>query len=334
MKEQFDISVIMPIYNTQSYIREALESILNQSKKNIELIAINDGSTDKSGDIAKEYANTYSNILYLEQVNKGQGAARNVGLKNARGKYVYFMDSDDILENSALQVLYDQCQGYDLDMIIFDGESFYDENYISEDKKSFKYTRNKVYGGVYNGAVLLDELINNRDYYVSPCLYMFKKEIVMQKGLYFPEGIIHEDELFSFQLYLYANKVKHISAVFFKRRIRGNSTMTSNNYARSFQGYSQCLLELMDKQEIYKKDYRGDLGLVEIIIKKELRKLYNAILRTFHGMNPSERANYREQFRKVKSKAREQAYFGKRYGFFESNFYYFYHRLLDLKKKV
>ena len=110
--------------------------------------------------------------------------------------------------------------------------------------------------------------------------------------------------------------------------------MTSKNYAKSFQGYSQCLLELIDKQEFYKKDYRGNLRLIEAIIKKELRKLYNAILRTFYGMNPSERAKYKKRFKKVKSKAREQAYFGKRYGFFESNFYYLYHRLLNLKKKV
>lgn len=334
MKEQFDISVIMPVYNTQSYIREALESILNQSKNNIEFIIINDGSTDESHDIIKEYINTYTNIVYLEQINKGQGAARNAGLKYARGSYIYFMDSDDILQNNALEVLYDQCCTYDLDMILFDGESFYDEDYISEGKESFKYTRNKTYNGVYNGAMLLDELIDNKDYYVSPCLYMFKREIVVQKGLCFPEGIIHEDELFTFELYLHANKVKHISEVFFKRRIRGNSTMTSNNYAKSFQGYSYCFVQLIDKQKTYVKYDTGDVGLIEGIMKKELKKLYNAILRTFYSMEPRERAKYKKRFKEVKGKAREQAYFEKRYGFFESNFYHLYHKLLDLKKKA
>ena len=97
------VSVIIPIYNTENYLREALDSICNQTLQELEIILINDGSTDNSQAIIEEYAQKDIRIHYSIQSNQGQGVARNNGLQLATGKYIYFMDSDDILETDALR---------------------------------------------------------------------------------------------------------------------------------------------------------------------------------------------------------------------------------------
>ena len=96
------VSVIIPIYNTALYLSEALDSICNQTLKEIEIILVNDGSTDNSLEIIREYSLRDNRITYFSQPNQGQGVARNLGLSHAVGKYIYFMDSDDILSIETL----------------------------------------------------------------------------------------------------------------------------------------------------------------------------------------------------------------------------------------
>lgn len=103
------VSVVIPVYNTE-YLRKALDSIVNQTLKDIEIICVNDGSTDGSLGILEEYKDKDSRIKIFSQENQGQGAARNYGLNEVSGKYTYFMDSDDILELNALKELYDICE--------------------------------------------------------------------------------------------------------------------------------------------------------------------------------------------------------------------------------
>jgi len=333
MSEQFDISVIMPVYNTELYLRDAIDSIIHQSKDNIELIIINDGSTDKSSEIIGEYVEKFKHVVYIEQANKGQGAARNAGLKRAKGKYIYFMDSDDLLQKGSLEVLYEQCEVHGLDMIMFDGDTFYDNQLLNKEKPSFHYKRNKEYNGVYSGIQLLNQLIDHRDYLVSPCLYLCKRSIIEKNCLAFPEGIIHEDELFTFQLYLYSNKVKHIKETFFKRRIRENSTMTTSHPLKSFLGYSECFLQFIDYEQVYRKAHADHPIFMDQVMEKALRKIYNAVLRTFYAMEYRCRLKYRSRIAVINRKARDRGYFGKRHGFLESHFFYLYQKLLHLKEK-
>ena len=103
--DEIKVSVIIPIYNTEKYLAECLESIINQTLKQIEIICIDDGSSDGSAAILKEYAQNDLRISMYTQKNRGVSAARNVGVRHARGKYLFFMDSDDILEKNALEIL-------------------------------------------------------------------------------------------------------------------------------------------------------------------------------------------------------------------------------------
>ena len=115
------VSVILPIYNVAPYLDETFTSVLGQSLREIEVIAVTDGSTDNSGKIIRKYAEKDSRILSFSQENKGQSAARNLALQHAQGKYVYMMDSDDLLANpDALQICYDYAEKNKADFIFFD----------------------------------------------------------------------------------------------------------------------------------------------------------------------------------------------------------------------
>ena len=110
MNNKFKFSVVMAIYNTEEYVSDAIESVINQSigfEKNIQLILVDDGSTDNTPNILKKYQKNYSeNIIVLTQKNQGQASARNNGLKYAKGKYINFLDSDDYLSENAMQEVY------------------------------------------------------------------------------------------------------------------------------------------------------------------------------------------------------------------------------------
>ena len=100
-----NVSIVIPVYNVEKYLKQCLESVVNQTLDKIEVICINDGSTDNSLNILKEYEKKYNNIIIIDQENKGPGFARNIGMKRASGKYIYFLDSDDYIELNAMEIL-------------------------------------------------------------------------------------------------------------------------------------------------------------------------------------------------------------------------------------
>ena len=130
MEYSYKFSIIIAMYNSEKYIKDTLESIINQTmnfEDNIEIIVVDDGSTDNSKVICNDYVNKYpNNIKYLYKQNGGVSSARNLGIKNAKGKYFNFLDSDDLLSNNALEVVYDffEKNKYDIDMVSLPIEYF------------------------------------------------------------------------------------------------------------------------------------------------------------------------------------------------------------------
>ena len=122
------VSIILPIYNVDQYLEETFDSLIHQTLHEIEIIAVNDGSTDQSGDIIKKYMQKDSRISYYYQNNQGQSVARNLALQHATGKYIYMMDSDDILEDpNALQICFEYAEKHKADFIFFDGDIIKEE---------------------------------------------------------------------------------------------------------------------------------------------------------------------------------------------------------------
>jgi glycosyltransferase involved in cell wall biosynthesis len=122
------ISVIIPVYNVEKYLRECVDSVLSQTYKSYEIILVDDGSTDGSGEICDEYIDGHSQVKVIHKANGGLSDARNTGLKNAKGEYVYFLDSDDYIVPDAFQKLINISIKEQSDFVFFDASSFLDEN--------------------------------------------------------------------------------------------------------------------------------------------------------------------------------------------------------------
>lgn len=134
------VSVIIPVFNVEKYLEECLDSILAQTLKEIEIICVNDGSVDHSLQILKKYERFDDRIIVLDQVNSGQSVARNKALEYASGKYVYFMDSDDLVVSRMLEETWEICERDNLDVLFFSGTSFYENSDLEEKHKNFVNT--------------------------------------------------------------------------------------------------------------------------------------------------------------------------------------------------
>lgn len=235
------VSVIIPVYNTEEYVAEALKCITNQSLTNIEIIVIDDGSTDSSYRIIKEMADQDDRIKIYSQANKGQSAARNLGISIAQGEYIYFMDSDDLLENNTFLECYKKCQKEELDIVFFDAEVF------GPTKNTFNLNYRRCHlikDTIYSGPAILRILLKTGGYRASPCLVFFRLAYLRKINLTFYPGIIHEDELFTFLLLIQAERVSFINKTYFKRRLRRDSTMAAKLSRKNLNGYFTVANEL------------------------------------------------------------------------------------------
>lgn len=230
------VSVIIPVYNTEEFVEEAVRSIMCQSLRDIEIIVINDGSTDNTLSIIKRLADEDKRIQIYTQYNQGPSVTRNKGIENAQGEYVYFMDSDDYLEPEALETCYVKCERQVLDFVFFDADILNKEKHKNI---SLNYQRKDCSNPelVYKGTDILKLLIDHKAYSPSPCLNFIRREYLTQIKLDFLPGIIHEDQLFTCLLYLQAQRVSSIHKDFFKRRLRDDSIMTRKFSTQNINSY-------------------------------------------------------------------------------------------------
>lgn len=243
------VSIIIPVYNTEAYVEETLRSIMNQTLQEIEIIVINDGSTDESLPIVINMSLLDSRIKIINQNNKGLSGARNAGIYASLGEYLYFMDSDDLLDKETLEDCYKLCKEKDLDFVFFDAEIF---NYKNQYNLQLNYQRSHLIipGSVDSGLNLLDLQLKNNVFTSSSCLNFINHQFIKTHNLYFFPGIIHEDQLFTFQLYSVATKVSCIQKSYFKRRIREDSIMTRHFTLSNMTGYFTVAHQLLINREM------------------------------------------------------------------------------------
>lgn len=245
------VSVILPIYNVAPYLDETFTSILNQTLQEIEIIAVNDGSTDNSESIIKKYAQQDPRISYYEQDNQGQSVARNLALLHAKGKYIYMMDSDDVLADpDALRISYDYAEKNQADFIFFDGESFCEKGssrpFSWNTKRTHLVDENKPHDGEYLLNLMLDTRLHN----CVVWLLLINLNYLNRIGLRFYPGIIHEDELFTTILTLSSKNIYCLKQQsFIKHRIRSASTMGLRYTKRNMDCYLTVIDELLKFQD-------------------------------------------------------------------------------------
>lgn len=278
------ISIILPIYNVAPYLEDTFESLICQSLKDIEIIAVDDGSTDYSSEIIKKYQKQDSRIISLYQENQGQSVARNLALKHATGKYIYMMDSDDLLNNPhSLQICYEYAEKNNADFIFFDGESFSEQGTIRTSwntKRTHLLEEHKS----YNGEFLLNMMLDNRKHNCVVWLLLINHNYIKKIGLRFYPGIIHEDELFTTILTLKSNSIYCLKQSLVKHRIRNTSTMGKKYTKRNIECYLTVIDELFRFQDsaIIKKFAKYTLSKVFytghlIPIKDKLTVFWRAV---------------------------------------------------------
>ncbi len=244
-KDDIKVSVVIPVYNTGAYVAEAVGSVCKQSLKEIEIICINDGSTDDSPDVLKKCAELDERISVWTQENAGVSCARNEGIRLAKGRYIYFMDSDDVLAENALTLLTEKADAEKLDVLYFDADVICDDICMQDEAIKFNYRRSEDYSAVYPGPVLFQLMSDNGDFIPTPWSQMLRREHIIKFGTFFHPGVIHEDNAFTFEAVMNAERASHLAQPLFFRRIRENSIMTSEVSFKNVYGYFVSCLDML-----------------------------------------------------------------------------------------
>lgn len=234
------LSIIIPVYNVESYLRECLDSIISQDLYETEIICIDDCSTDGSLQILYEYEKKDHRVKVIKHLtNKGLSAARNTGIQAAVGEYIQFVDSDDILEAGACKKLYIYAKENDADIVYFNMQLLNDEkNYLIQKKRI-----HKEYPGVYTGVELFCLFSRNGTFKVEAWRHYIKREYLIKNNLFFHEGIIHEDMLFSFMAAMQAKKVCDLNMELYIYRQREGS-LSWGQKEKSASSLLVCLMNI------------------------------------------------------------------------------------------
>lgn len=220
------ISIIVPVYNVEKYIRSCIKSVLNQTYSNIEILLVDDGSTDNSGIICDKYAASDCRIIVVHQKNAGLSAARNRGISEACGDYITFIDSDDYIAPDYIESLYSGLQETNAQICICDyqkvdeGIEIDDLGYSCDITASIKRLSNKqALENVYTGDMHGVDFIS--------VAKLYDKKLFLNNGISFPVGKIHEDAFTTYKLLYLSERISYIDKAMYFYRIRNGSITTS-----------------------------------------------------------------------------------------------------------
>jgi glycosyltransferase involved in cell wall biosynthesis len=229
------LSVIIPFYNVEEYLERCIISVENQDivKEDYEVLLINDGSTDKSYEIACRLKDTFTNVVVLTQENKGQGAARNLGLKEAKGNYVLFVDSDDYMLSNVFCKMLDAVDCHDLDILIMQSKSMKEDG-------SFRqiYSAPFPKGSVINGQQILVKGYRPASVWAK----LYRRELISDTIGGFKEGIIHEDVDFNMKLFSYAQRAMFLDLCCYVYYWNSMSTDKLMNYNKIIKSLSSDVI--------------------------------------------------------------------------------------------
>lgn len=233
---QEKISIIIPVYNVEKYISKCLDSIVNQTYRNIEVIVVNDGSTDKSGLICDEYAKRYNSIRVFHKKNGGVSSARNLGIDYSSGEYIAFVDPDDYIDKNMYEKLYNSIRKYNSEIAI---SSF---AYIKNGKEDPQDTSNIEV--IYNKSEAIESYFNN----TYPFNYSFLCNKLFKKGLF--DGVrlntkilVQEDTEVMIKIYDKSKRISYIGQPLYFYELR-NGSVTSNKISRGKITTEQAFLEI------------------------------------------------------------------------------------------
>lgn len=262
--KKYLISIILPCYNVDKYIKKALLSVINQTLKNIEIICINDGSSDKTLDIINEFAQNDNRIKVYTQENQGQGVARNNGINYATAPYIAFMDPDDWVAYDMYEKLYNLAVQNDVDFVECGFIKYYETSgelkkvkfdYPACENKIFNYNDDKNY--VFRGTSF------------SPCNKLFRKSFIVDNDIYFSKRKLSEDQIFTLKAKVLAKKILYTPNAYYTYNIHPESSLTTQKEENI--NFENIILEIEDffkSQSLY-DEFKGYIDEATVNIVRE-----------------------------------------------------------------
>lgn len=242
------VSIVIPVYNVEKYVAECLTSVVNQSYYNLEIICVNDGSTDDSFISLEAFRQRDSRIKIINQSNQGLSCARNTGAKQATGEFIYFLDSDDAIHLELIERCVDVLVNNGADIVTFDADIINETG----QKLRERYSRKKIVPPVklLSGLAFLG-FESRVSLQTSVPTYFFKRALLIDNDLSFYPQMTHEDVLFHFQLLALENiKISYLSKKLYRRRYRDNSIMTTAFAEKNVDGYL-CVYQQLFKDSTH-----------------------------------------------------------------------------------
>lgn len=236
------ISVVVPVYNVEKYLEKCLQSLIEQCYSDMEIVVVDDKSTDRSLCIAKKYEK-YNNVKVIsKEKNTGLSDSRNVGIRESRGQYIMFLDSDDYVEDGCIFKIQEIVKKENEPDIVYFG---YSEEYESTNEKYIKYGYVSQKDKIYTGEEFAIAELKQRNLYAAACFGIYNREFIVRNNLYFESGLLHEDELWTPQVILRANKVYTSDYVFYHYLRRNGSITRSGNKTKHGQDML-CICKKLD----------------------------------------------------------------------------------------
>lgn len=271
-------SVVVPVYNVEKYLDRCVESLVNQSYREIEIILVDDGSTDSSGEMCDDYCKKHKNIKAIHKKNGGLASARNEGMKYAEGEYIAFVDSDDWVEKNTYEILCEKVKNENPDIINFGYQKVLDNKVIQKEYAAFtedKYDENKI-----RRIILPDSIARERAFcqvnlpvQLSACMCVYKRKFLINNNIMFESEriVLSEDWLFNIRCLCRAKKMVILHDILYNYDTRGDSlsmSYKSDAYERRKTLYGR-----------YREELKNTGNLNEVIE----RRLKNFWLEAIYG---------------------------------------------------
>lgn len=240
------VSVIVPVFNTKKYLDKCLDSLVNQSLKDIEVIVINDGSKENIDSIIDKYRDR---IIYVENENHGVGYTRNFGIKMARGEYIGFVDSDDFVNKDMFLNYYNYAKENTLDIVV--------GNYYKHEENSVKEVKIEPFekGNIFD----VKEILVNIDY--GPCNKIFNRKMILQNNILFEEDLKYEDLPFVIKALKHSKRTGHLNKAYYNYVVRSASETTTLN-ERDFDIFK--IFDIVNKYYEKKKVLQDEIEYLNI----------------------------------------------------------------------
>ena len=282
------VSVVIPMYNAEKYVGECLDSLLNQTFKNFEVIIVNDCSSDNSCAVVESYVKKFGGRLRIlgNKQNSGAAASRNNGLMISRGKYIYYLDSDDMLLLTGLEEMYKTAEEFSADVV--DLSRFYKMSENAKEVKTINYKRERVFLGSSEEIFVDDDLAWRLQkpmtwrFFSGPVFRFFRRDFLIKNKLFFPENVMRcEDVVWKYGFFFLAKRIVHVSfAHYFYRMSKASLSRqkrTRTEYINSRMGTIICGIkwidDVMNRVEFFKKNPQWRYAILDEFMNNMFERL-------------------------------------------------------------